>query len=210
MRLPRISSPLVSGLLPVLAILGVVALLYGHTLHAPWYLDDQSAINDNPLVVNLGLAWRQLMALRGVAILSFALNHALSGWSLAGFHLVNILIHAACGGLVLLLLRRVFPEAPYFPLLGALLFVAHPLQTEAVTYIVQRMTSLSALFFLLSLYLFVRSRELLASGSKENSVVLPLALLLFVVAFLPGERLRRPLLLALTPFARDNGLPLGP
>lgn len=200
-------------------------LLYGNTLSVPPYLDDNSNIFDNKTVHYLPAAATHLFALRGLTTLSFALNYQFGGANLAGFHLVNITIHLASGCLVLLLLRLVFPSRAWLPLMGALIFVAHPLQTGAVTYLVQRMTSLSALFFLLATYLFARARgftlsmqpfrhprhltcyagALLAGAlailAKENAVVLPLALLLF--SSLPGqdaEQCQRARLKYLAPF----------
>lgn len=209
-------------------LLGVVALLlYGHTLQVPLYLDDVFNIAQNPVVLDLGLALKGVFARRGVTILTFALNYSLGGQNILGYHLVNISIHLATATVVLLLLRRVFPQRLWLALVGALVFLSHPLQTQGVTYLVQRMTSLSAFFFLLALYLFVRGRELLASGgifnerrhliwyvgaliagglsilSKEHAVVLPLALLLYVRIFLPdteSERPWRPLLTYTAPF----------
>lgn len=211
-------------LLPILLMVLCVTLLYGHTLSAPWYLDDGHAILRNPLVTDFSRALRGILAPRGVAYLSFALNYKIGGFSLPFFHLTNIGIHLACGVIVYLLLKRIFNDELFLPLCGGLLFLAHPLQTQAVTYIVQRMASLSTLFFLLALYLFVRSRECLAEGhafnslphlgsylgslfagllaiaTKENAAVLPVALLLFSRSFLPTERSWRPLLLATAPF----------
>jgi protein O-mannosyl-transferase len=207
-------------------LLGVVGLLlYGHTLHVPLYLDDIFNIEQNPVVRDLGMALKGVFARRGLSILTFALNYRLGGEDLVGYHLLNIAIHLATAVVVLLLLRRVFRGRPWLALCGALIFLAHPLQTQGVTYLVQRMTSLSALFFLLALYLFVRGREclstpgafrdrqhlawyvaaLVAGGlsilAKENAVVLPLALLLFVRLFLPdADRRWRPLLIYTAPF----------
>ena len=212
---------------PFLLLSAVAMLLYGHTLQVPLYLDDVFNIAQNPAVMDLGLALKGVFARRGLSILTFALNYRLDGQNLLGFHLVNIVIHLSAAMTVLLLLRRVFPLRPWMSLVGALVFLAHPLQTQGVTYLVQRMTSLSALFFLLSLYLFVRAREILAIGgnfnerrhliwyagallagglsilAKENAVVLPVALLLFTRVFLPDagpERRWRPLLTYTAPF----------
>jgi protein O-mannosyl-transferase len=207
-------------------LLGLVGLLlYGHTLHVPFYLDDFANIAQSPVVKDLGLAFKGVFARRGLSNLTFAVNYRLAGHDLASYHLLNIVIHLAAASVVLLLLRRVFPGRAWLALCGALVFLAHPLQTEGVTYLVQRMTSLSAFFFLLALYYFVRGREYLATHgvfrdrqhltwyvaalvagglsilAKENAVVLPLALLLFVRLFLPdADRRWRPLLIYTAPF----------
>ena len=126
---------------------------------------------------------------------------------MTGYHVVNIVIHVACGILVYLLavatlaLRTHTTHAPALSarrrelvaLFAALLFVAHPVQTQAVTYVVQRMTSLATLFYLLALLLYLRGRMteagagrplffagalaawLLALGSKQTAVTLPVA-----------------------------------
>lgn len=200
-------------------------ILYGHTLHVPWYMDDTSFIIENPLIRNLSAAWRGAWQPRGFVTLTFALNYKYGGLDPAGYHLVNILIHFTCGSVALLLLRRIFKDNPVLALWGALIFIVHPLQTQAVTYTVQRMASLSALFFLLAIYLFIRSREILANGpdfwsyahlgwysgalfcgalavlSKENAAVLPLALLLFARFFIAPPQQWRSLLCAVAPFA---------
>lgn len=208
----------------ILLVSLVVILLYAHTLHVPWYMDDASTIVENPLVHNLGAAWSGVLQPRGITTLSFALNYQLGGLGVSGYHLVNIAIHILCGSLVQLLLRRIFRDGWLWPLFGALFFVVHPLQTQAVTYTTQRMASLSALFFLLGLYLFVRSREQLAAGSrfrsavhlgwyagallsgalamlsKESAAVLPLALVLFARFFSSPPPKWKSLLLAVGPF----------
>jgi tetratricopeptide (TPR) repeat protein len=187
------------------------ALLYGNTLDVPWYFDDFHNIVKNPEIASLGDAFAGTFSPRGISFLSFALNFALGGTGVIGFHLVNILIHIGNAILVYLLLRQVYAESYRWPLAGSLLFLVHPIQTQAVTYIVQRMTSLSCLFLLAAVLLFIRARKeieqdasfasrqhlvfyglallcgILAAFTKENTVVLPL-LLLVVDRFLPWER----------------------
>jgi tetratricopeptide (TPR) repeat protein len=163
-------------------------------------------------------------------MMSFALNHIASGYELRGFHLVNIAIHILSGVLVYFLARRIVrlagglrgqPEVPggeaavaTLSALTALLFVAHPVQTQAVTYIVQRMTSMAGMFYLLALLLYIAGRErragraraglwigcaasgLLAFGSKQTAAPLPVAILLvewFFFRDLSAAWLRRSL-----------------
>lgn len=208
-----------------IALLGV--MVYGHTLQVPWYFDDLPNIVDNPALRDLGQATRNLLSVgRGPAYWTFALNYRFGGLAVGGYHLVNITIHILSAGIVFLILRRLLPPLSWLPLLGALLFLVHPLQTQAVTYIVQRMTSLSGLCFFLSLALYQRAREerartdaflalrhsllylgALLSGAlavliKENAAILPLALLVYDVYFLPdtGRQPWKYRLLYLLPF----------
>lgn len=209
------------------AILAAVTfLLYSNTLQVPWYFDDINNIVDQPPLNSLEQVFRLLLSSRGVVKLTFAMNYNLGGLYLPGFHLVNILIHAGSAIILYLILKRVFRESVVFPFLCALVFAVHPVQTQAVTYIVQRMTSLSGFFFLLALYFYIRFKEnrsplsdtlglhaifcwvavLLAGSvavfSKENAIVLPVALLLFDWYFLGGRSEGwRPLLIRILPFA---------
>ena len=138
---------------------------------------------------------------RPVAMLSFALNYYLFQYKVFGFHLVNVTIHAVNSILVFVLLRLTLrrlsdkqgnPDIPAF--LAALLWLAHPVQTQSVSYIVQRMNSLMALFFLLSLIFYVLGRTrpqkiiyftvstlagILSFLSKQNAATLPVVLLLY-------------------------------
>lgn len=175
----------------VLAILILGLLCYANTLDVPFYLDDVQNIIENPIVRDLGYfldtdrarahnaptAYPLLMR-RYIGSLSFALNYKLHGLEVRGYHIANLAIHLLNAVLVYWLVRLLFATLPAArqegrPLAGqagaaalvaALLFVAHPIQTQAVTYIVQRFTSLAATFCLLSLALYIRYR--LASGAS--------------------------------------------
>lgn len=216
----------------VLILLAAVILPYLNTLHVPFYFDDNGNIVDNPLVRDLAGAARGIFDNRGLAIFTFALNYHFGGLAPAGYHLTNLAIHAGSVLVVWLLLRRLIERSSLWPLFGALLFALHPLQTQAVTYVVQRMTCLSGLFFLLSIYLYIRARgelplnkgalplrhnlfylaALLSGGAavltKQNAAVLPLVLLLTDYYFLPQGRLTtfRKRFCYLLPFL---ALPLG-
>lgn len=215
-----------SSLFACFCIALLAVLVYGNTLEVPWYYDDIPNIVENCSIRNFGKACNSLFsAARGVAQLTFALNYHFGGLDVFGYHVVNIAIHIATACIILLILRRIFPSPSLLPLLGALLFLAHPLQTQAVTYIVQRMTSLSGFFFFLALYFFIRSREVrardaetfsahclgfylsaLCSGAtavliKQNAAILPLAILLFEHYFLqPMEGRAKKRLLYVLPF----------
>lgn len=147
-----------------------VALLYGHTLHVPFYLDDDSGIVRNYPLRDLGATLDSLFSQRGLTRLTFALNYRFTGWSLPPLHLTNIALHLGCGLLVWRLLGRLVASR-WLSMLGALLFVAHPLQTQAVTYLVQRSVLLGTGFFLLAVLGWLRARTMLAAGHGRASVV---------------------------------------
>lgn len=188
------------------AICLAVTILYGQTLQTPFYLDDPRILGNPYLLGNLRNTLGQFFAPRGVTYVSFSLNHWVFGNSLAAFHATNIMIHAVSGCLVFLLLKRLL-SGYGLPLAGALLFAVHPLQTQAVTYTVQRATSLGTLFVLLAFLCHLRARDvasasagemsrtywlahsaaivaaLLAMLSKENTVTFPLVILAYDYLF---------------------------
>lgn len=203
---PPLAASLLLGLLS--------AVIYSNTLDAPFVFDDTQNIEENPLIrvtsASAGALWRVAVESpkRPIAFVSFALNHAFDGYRVYGYHLVNVAIHAANGMLVFLaaaqlLAWRPDPPAGHAPtpdfgwaaLFAAAIFVAHPAQTQSVSYVVQRMNGLSVMFYLAAFLLFVRGRHrgplrrgllwsgcgvcwLLALGSKEIAITLPLILLL--------------------------------
>lgn len=129
---------------------------------------------------------------RIVGYLSFALNYRFGGTNVIGYHIVNIFIHVANAFLVYYLLYLTFktplmkslapggrpgeisgnPEHTLVPLYAALLFISHPIQTQAVTYIMQRLVSLATFFYLLSLVMYVKGRlstpEMTARGEETK------------------------------------------
>lgn len=199
-----------------------VALAYGRTFDVPFYLDDFSSIQENvPIWHWQGFeAVRQYQPTRVVGYLSFALNYRLGHFIPFGYHLVNLLIHFLAGVAVfgcargLLRTPRLAGAAPplaraALPLLAAGLFVLHPLQTEAVTYIVQRLTSLAGLLYIACMAAYLKARlasagsarrlwaalcfvlAFLAFFTKENTGTLPLALFLIELVFFrhpPGRQ----------------------
>lgn len=152
------------GLL-VLVLLG--AALYANILHAPFIFDDYGSIVDNEAIKNLKLSLLDFSNNRYLTNLTFALNYRLGGLKPFGYHLFNNLIHAINAFLVYYLvlltfrtpqLKEVPVSTPFIAFSSALIFIAHPLQTQAVTYIVQRATSIATLFYLISLIIYIKWR----------------------------------------------------
>ncbi len=189
-------------LLPVLPAMAIV-LLWWPSLPASFQFDDWNVIVNEPRVHSLAAWWQSMPGIRPLLKLSYALNMSVDAGPM-GFRVVNILIHALSATLVWSLLRTRGVRAGLAEtvtsraaLLAALIFALHPVQTEAVTYISGRSSSLAACFCLLSLYCWVRSEQTrhppgvagwlaaccvcfgLAVATKETALVLPLALLLY-------------------------------
>lgn len=200
------------AMLAALVVMG--ALLYANTLKVPFYLDDVDNIKENRAIQLKTLQFSDLLdagaggivANRPVAYISFGLNYLLFGQNLAGFHVINTLIHILAAVFLFLLLIKTFQlpnsgvgpkNAQMIAFAGALLWLVHPLNTQSVTYLVQRMNSLAAMFFVLSLYCYAQGRTLegrarqgawlagacisglLALGTKENATTLPFFILLY-------------------------------
>jgi hypothetical protein len=202
--------------LPAVAavFIGILVAIYWPGLHGNFFFDDGPSITlaEGVRLETLSLeSLHQALASGGagpsgrpVAQLSFALNHYFSGFSPFAFKATNLAIHFACGLLVFALTRRLLgtvkPPAQQRNLLlasGAVtaLWLLHPIQLLPVLHVVQRMTSLSALFLLTALLLHIRGREsagravvawlLLAWGvlwplsflSKESGVLFPVFVL---------------------------------
>lgn len=189
-------------------LLLAAVLPYLNTFDVPWYFDDVNNIVDNPRIRDLSRAVSSVLEDRGLAIITFALNHRVGGLHPFGYHLVNLAIHALSVLTVWWLLRKWFADSSSWPLVGALFFAVHPLQTQAVTYVVQRMTSLAALFFLVAVSSYLRCLDssgrrrqayygaalicgTLAVLTKENTAVLPVVLLLAERYFSPGRGWQR-------------------
>jgi protein O-mannosyl-transferase len=215
--------PIVRAGWPVLlggAVLAIAALaVYSRTFSVPLLLDDQDAIVDNATIRHLSTAFvppvDSTAGGRPILNLSLATNYAISGASVWSYHVLNLLIHVLAGlalfGIVRrTLVRRGNAEATLIGFGAALLWTLHPLQTEAVTYIVQRAESLMGLFYLFTLYCFIRGAEggdrqrswyslsvaacLLGMATKEVMATAPLIVLLYDRTFVGGsfrEALRR-------------------
>ena len=159
--------------LRVLLILAV-GVAFSNSLAVPFLLDDLTTILRNPTITNPASLSSVLFpppeiysAGRPLLNLSFALNHAIGGTAVRGYHVLNLAIHAIAALVLFGVLRRTmelplvrahWPGASLLPaFLIAGMWAVHPLQVSSVTYISQRAESLMGLFYLLTLYCFLRA-----------------------------------------------------
>jgi Flp pilus assembly protein TadD len=200
---------------PLLVLLAIaVIFIYAETLSGPFIFDDRNNIRENPHIRISQITWSSLTSAavdspshhRPVANISFALNYYIHGYNVVGFHAVNIIIHIITGILLYFLVQTTFrtpalqsryARYKWISFFSAAIWLFHPLQTQSVSYIVQRMNSLAAMFYILSFLCYAQLRVhpqrrlkwallsgcilagMLALGTKENAATLPLFLLLY-------------------------------
>jgi tetratricopeptide (TPR) repeat protein len=190
----------------LIVVAGLAA--YHNSFSGPFIFDDQYTIQDNPRIRRLWPIWDAMLpppassvAARPIVQLSFALNYALGGLDVRGYHALNLAIHLAAALLGYGLLRRTLAR-PGLALAASLLWVVHPLTTQSVTYLVQRAESLMGLCYLLTLYALARAAapgahagwgslavlaNLLGMATKPVMVTAPLAALAYDRTFLAGS-----------------------
>jgi tetratricopeptide (TPR) repeat protein len=202
----------------------LVIFAYMGALTGPFVFDDEHNITENRRIRITRLdsdglyaaAFQSPLPNRPVANLSFALNFYFNGYNVVGYRIINILIHVINGFLLFGLARATLQtpalegsgaKSAYVAAAAALLWMLHPLHTQSVAYVVQRMTSLAVLFYLLAMLGYVRGRllpasdrrriflfagggiaGLLALGSKEIAATLPAFIFLYEWYFFQGLR----------------------
>jgi Tfp pilus assembly protein PilF len=218
----------------LLIILAVGILAYSNTFKAEFNFDDISAILGNP-VVRSADPLSDTSVFKGMRIigdLTFVANYKAAaaltgnGFHVTGYHFANLAIHLLNACLVYLLVIWTFSAGSIVPgergekgaiaFLAALLFISHPLQTQAVTYIVQRYTSLAATFYLLAVLCYISARRswgkstakaamaafmcvlsmVLAMKTKEIAFTLPVMIVLYELLFFRAELRKRLMLVA--------------
>jgi hypothetical protein len=175
----------------VLLALGIVLIfsvvgyaLYSNTFDSPFVFDDITQIKDNPDIRISELSFNEIIRAgfgekfaksRPVGNISFALNYYFHQYRLAGYHLINIVIHIVTGILLFYFFKTTlslpsvksnYSRSSAIAFFAALVWLVHPIQTQSVTYIVQRLNSLAALFFVLAFYLYLRGRLAKQPGRK--------------------------------------------
>lgn len=184
---------------------------YSNTLSVPFLYDDNEVIvnNEDIHIDSFDLEGIKRIILsdeRPIAAISFAFNSLAGGLEPHGYHVVNIIIHILTAIGFFLFLEGTLLLSPSPSMrekgflvsgLAGLLWLVNPLQTQAVTYIVQRMASMAAMFYVWSLFFYMKGRVsplkggrylfailallsgILAFGTKQNTYTLPVFILLY-------------------------------
>ncbi len=200
--------------LMLLSLVTLGILIYSNVLEAPFCFDDGYNIVQNRHIRLTKLSFENLtraafkspMPGRPIANLSFALNFYFHGYDVIGYHVVNIMIHVTTGILLYFFFKTTLSLSPLcsrhrpnasIAFYTALIWLVHPIQSQSVTYVVQRMNSLAAMFYMLSLLLYTKGRlvrenekswpwfagctlaSIMAIGSKETAATLPFFIILY-------------------------------
>ena len=208
----------------IILMTGIAA--YANSLNGPFHFDDLG-ISDKTYL------WPRAFTSgpRQIVDLTFVLNHLMHGQAVFGYHLINVAVHLSAAtvlfclvGSALKALSLFLPSPPgqhseeslfvkrFIPFAVALLFVCHPVQTQAVTYIVQRYASMAALFYFSSVLTYMHARMaaihdgsrwragvfsfltflsvILAMRCKETAYTLPVMLLMAEIVLFRGQLLR--------------------
>jgi hypothetical protein len=192
--------------------------IYSNSFDGDWHLDDYPNIVYNKNIQMESLTWESLKkAIQGprhafstfnrpLSFLSFAINYYIGGLNVLGYHVVNFFLHYATAVLAFFILNNLFEitkkkttdydSGHFIAFLSVLFWSIHPLHVSSVTYIVQRMTILAAMFYLMAIYFYIKARiqkrksvryalfvsSAMASFSalacKENAAMIPVTIFL--------------------------------
>ncbi len=196
-------SLLYHHLIAIALIAGVAFLAYSNTFSVPFHFDDRPNILQNPNVQIKALTWDRIEALvhntyketiRIFSYFTLALNYYFGEFNVFGYHLVNLAIHVLAGIFLYAFLLLTFNLPSLKEKYGSisyktavfvsLIFISHPVQTQAVTYIVQRMASMAGMFYLLTLVLYAKGR---LAGGKARYAYLSGAVLTYLVGVFTKE-----------------------
>jgi len=195
----------------------IILICYSNTFHASWHFDDEKFLNQENLHLTT-LTWHEIINVtlegkkffnRPLSSLSLTLNYYFNKDDVFGYHLINISIHIISSVFLFLFihhtlnlptLRSKYEGNAYsIALLSTILWAISPVNTQAVTYIIQRMASMAGMFYIMAMYLYLRGRTssqryskitlyslclltfVFSVASKENGILLPLSLLFFEI-----------------------------
>jgi len=204
----------------------IIAIIYSNTLVQEWHFDDYPNIVEDASIhwknITFNSIWKtvttdgfgQNSVSRPIPRLTFAINYYFTGLNTLSYHITNIVIHLITAffvylvfqkTLIILSSRKETNFAEYtcqdIALLGAVFWAIHPMQTQSVVYIVQRMASMAAMFYIIAMFCYIQGRLksgrvkrviffgacfvfwILAVFSKENAVLLPLSVIIYEIIF---------------------------
>jgi Tfp pilus assembly protein PilF len=207
-----------------ISLLIILLAIYSNSFYGEWHFDDYANIVDNPHIQIKSFSWPEIKhcmfgvyqdrLTRPLSYFSFALNYKFGGMDVFGFHVVNFIIHYLAAVFLFLfiyntlklpLLREKYSLIAYpVALLSTFFWAFNPVHVTSITYVVQRMASMAGLFYIMSMYFYLKGRTAqtltyttyffilsLITGfaavlTKENAAMLPVSVLLFDLFLIQG------------------------
>ena len=208
----------------ILSLFIALIIIYSNSFQGDWHFDDFANIVLNPHIRITSLSFSEIKQsftgiyqdrlLRPFSYLSFALNYYCGGMNVFGFHVVNFIIHYLAAVFLFLfihntlklpILREKYSLIEYpVALLASLLWALNPVHVTSITYIEQRMSSMAGLFYIMSMYFYLKARTSEMTGfsifffvactaagidamlTKENAAMLPVSIFLFDLFLIQG------------------------
>ena len=205
--------------LAIILVLGTV--IYSNSFDCTFHFDDIISIVNNDAIKDvsyINTIWKS-NSRRFIAYLSLAINHHFGALNVWGYHFFNLMIHLTTSLLVYWLMfitlktpnvKSLIPvkDHQWIALVVALIFVSHPLATQSVTYIIQRMASMVTLFYLFAIILYLKGRlnqgstslsigyfitaliaAIFALFTKENAFTIPFVILLVEISLFKRDKI---------------------
>jgi len=214
---------------------------YSNSFYGEWHFDDFSNIVNNPHIQIKSFSWQEIKHCvydfdqnrlwRPLSVLSFALNYKFGGMGVLGFHVVNFSIHYLAAVFLFLFIYNTLKlprlkdqyENIAYPvaLLATFFWALNPVNVSCVSYIVQRYASMAGLFYIMSMYFYLKCRIAQKSTysisflilcftagfaavlTKENAAMLPVSILLFDLFLIQGvtkENIKKYIKISSLPF----------
>lgn len=202
----------------------ILLAIYSNSFYGEWHFDDYANIVDNPHIQMKSFSWpeikhciyglEQKRPSRPLSYLSFASNYYFHGKDVFGYHVVNFIIHFFASVFLFLFIYNTLKlprlksqyESIAYPIasIATFFWAVHPVWVTSVTYVVQRMASMAGLFYIASMYFYLKARTnskfkysfsffiisllcgLASILTKENAAMLPVSILLFDLFLIAG------------------------
>ncbi len=181
-------------LLAIFLISAIATIIYSNSFDCSFHFDDQHAIVENYAIHRFDLKEIFSSSNRPVLDITLAVNYYFGKLNVFGYHFVNLLLHISNGIMLYFILfqtadlpslKEKYGQRAYrIALYASLIFISHPIQTQAVTYIISRSSVLATTFYLLTLLLFIQAFQKSSKLKAQSSKLMAPRSLLLLGAFL--------------------------
>ena len=195
-------------IISVIALIGIGFIIYANSIFGEFLYDDEILVEKNvnirslagvrsAFTENMGSATgKKFNFYRPIQMISYVIDYSLYESGEVGYHVTNILLHISASLLLFWFIHTLFGDTA-LSVLTSLFFLVHPVHVGAVAYLSGRADSISAIFLLIGLVLYIKEQSLKRPGlymlmllcyvlallSKESSIIFPALLFLYHFTF---------------------------